>query len=170
MKLAVEFPSVSYREGPEGVARLAKAIEDVGYDQLDLFDHVVMGYRIEGREDARYAANMPILEALSENFRNRGKRMDEAIELLQAYWRDRQVDYDGTYYRSVAMGMESKPPQGGDLPIWLGGNSDAAFRRAGTYGAGWLASQVPDAEYAKRSMDAIKAAAVAAGRDSEALG
>ena len=44
MKLAVEFPSVSYREGPDGVARLARAIEDIGYDQLDMFDHVVMGH------------------------------------------------------------------------------------------------------------------------------
>ena len=44
MKLAVEFPSVSYREGAEGVVKLAKAIEDIGYDQLDMFDHVVMGY------------------------------------------------------------------------------------------------------------------------------
>jgi hypothetical protein len=44
MKLAVEFPSVMYREGPEAVARLARAIEDIGYDQLDMFDHVVMGF------------------------------------------------------------------------------------------------------------------------------
>jgi bifunctional non-homologous end joining protein LigD len=34
MKLAVEFPSVAYREGPTGVARLAKAIEDIGYDHI----------------------------------------------------------------------------------------------------------------------------------------
>ena len=44
MKLSVEFPSVAYREGPEGIIRLAKAIEDIGYDQLDMFDHVVMGF------------------------------------------------------------------------------------------------------------------------------
>ena len=49
MKLAVEYPSVAYREGPEGVARLARAIEDIGYDQLDVFDHVVMGFPLEGR-------------------------------------------------------------------------------------------------------------------------
>jgi hypothetical protein len=32
MKLAVEFPSVSYREGPEAVQRFARAIERIGYD------------------------------------------------------------------------------------------------------------------------------------------
>ena len=63
MKLAVEFPSVSYREGPAGVGKLAHAIEHIGYDQLDIFDHVVMGFPIEGR-DGRYPAKMPILEAL----------------------------------------------------------------------------------------------------------
>ena len=49
MKIAVEFPSVVYRDGPEGAVRLAKAIEDIGYDQLDMFDHVVMGHPTDGR-------------------------------------------------------------------------------------------------------------------------
>src|SRR5260370_39696269 len=43
MKLSVEFPSVSYREGPAAVATLARAIERIGYDHIDIFDHVVMG-------------------------------------------------------------------------------------------------------------------------------
>ena len=64
MKLTVEFPSVSYREGPPGVLRLARAIEQIGYDHIDMFDHVVMGYPIEGRPPGPYPAQMPILEAL----------------------------------------------------------------------------------------------------------
>ena len=64
MKLAVEFPSVSYREGGEGVVKLAKAIEDIGYDQLDMFDHVVMGYPTATRAAPMYPPQMPILEAL----------------------------------------------------------------------------------------------------------
>ena len=64
MKLSVEFPSVAYREGPEAVARLAKAIEDIGYDQLDIFDHVVMGYPAPSRAKPVYPPKMPILEAL----------------------------------------------------------------------------------------------------------
>jgi hypothetical protein len=35
MNLSVEFPSVSYREGPEGVLRFARAIEEIGYDHID---------------------------------------------------------------------------------------------------------------------------------------
>src|SRR5215468_9270701 len=64
MKLTVEFPSVSYREGPQGVMRLAQAIEQIGYDHSDMFDHVVMGFPMEGRPPGPYPAQMPILEAL----------------------------------------------------------------------------------------------------------
>lgn len=64
MKLAVEFPSVSYREGGAGVIRLAEGIEDIGYDQLDMFDHVIMGYPTEHRSAPRYPPEMPVLEAL----------------------------------------------------------------------------------------------------------
>lgn len=64
MKISVEFPSVAYREGPEGVARLARGIESIGFDQLDIFDHVVMGHPAEGREAGPYPARMPILEAV----------------------------------------------------------------------------------------------------------
>src|SRR5207237_998085 len=63
MKLAVEFPSVAYREGREGVVRMAQAIEAAGFDHIDMFDHVVMGYPIEGRAPGPYPAAMPILEA-----------------------------------------------------------------------------------------------------------
>ena len=231
MKLAVEFPSVAYREGPKLVASLAKGIEDIGYDQLDIFDHVVMGFDSDSRPISIYPAKMPILEALmtlsfaaavtkriglgtevlvlpqrqpvlvakqfasldtlssgrarcgigigwqaseyealGEQFDNRGKRMDEAIELMRACWRDEQIDFHGEHYQSIAMGMEPKPPQGADLPIWVGGNSSAAFRRVGSYGNGWLASQVTDIDFAKHAMDAIREAASAAGRDPDAIG
>ena len=64
MKLSVEFPSVSYREGGTGVVRLAKAIERIGFDQLDVFDHVVMGFPTPNRPAPMYPPKMPILEAL----------------------------------------------------------------------------------------------------------
>ena len=63
MKLSVEFPSVAYREGPDAVGKLARAIEEIGFDQLDMFDHVVMGYPAEGRQAPVYPPQMPIMEA-----------------------------------------------------------------------------------------------------------
>ena len=64
MKLSVEFPSVAYREGPDGIRRLARAIEEIGYDQLDMFDHVVMGFPTDTRPAPVYPPQMPIMEAL----------------------------------------------------------------------------------------------------------
>src|SRR5437867_4071670 len=64
MKLSIEFPSVSYREGPAAVARLARAIEEIGYDHIDMFVHVVMGFPMEGRAKGPYPAGMTIMQAL----------------------------------------------------------------------------------------------------------
>ena len=65
MKLAVEFPSVSHREGANLVARMAQGIEEIGYDHIDIFDHVVMGYDVAGRGKSLYSPKMPILEVVS---------------------------------------------------------------------------------------------------------
>ena len=65
MKLAVEFPSVSHREGAKMVARMAQGIEEIGYDHIDIFDHVAMGYDVEGRGKSLYSPKMPILEVVS---------------------------------------------------------------------------------------------------------
>src|SRR6185295_13333344 len=231
MKLSVEFPSVSYREGPAAVLKMGKAIEEIGYDHIDIFDHVVMGHPIAGRPPGPYNAAMPILEpfvtlgylaavtsrvtlgtevlvlpqreptlvakqvstldtlsggrvrlgigvgwqeseyeAMGADFHTRGARMDEAIALMRAYWGDPQVEYSGKHYRVHAMAMEPKPPQGGRLPIWIGGYSEAAFRRVGRLGDGWLASRVSDAEDARRALESIRRHAEAAGRDPASIG
>ncbi|HEV8471820.1 MAG TPA: LLM class F420-dependent oxidoreductase [Methylomirabilota bacterium] len=65
MKLSVEFPSVAYREGPDAVRRFARTLEQIGYDHIDVFDHVVMGFPVEGRAPSPYPGGMPILEALT---------------------------------------------------------------------------------------------------------
>lgn len=63
MKISVVFPSVLYREGPEGVATLIRAIEEIGFDELSMFDHVVMGHPTETRRAPFYSPTMPIMEA-----------------------------------------------------------------------------------------------------------
>lgn len=231
MKLAVEFPSVSYRDGPENVVRLAREVERIGYDQLDMFDHVVMGFPTDHREAPMYPPQMPILEALmtlafvasvtdriglgtevlvlpqrnptlvakqiatldvlsggrvrlgvgvgwqlaefealSEAFSTRGKRMDEAIEILRACWRDERIDFDSDFYRLDAIAMEPKPPQGAALPIWIGGHSPAALRRAGRLGDGWLATARGSDESLRSAKETILAHAEGAGRDPASLG
>ena len=231
MKLSVEFPSVSYREGGGAVIRLAQAIERIGFDQLDMFDHVIMGFPTGDRPAPMYPPKMPILEALmtlshiaavteriglgtevlvlpqrqpvlvakqvstldtlsggrvrlgvgvgwqeseydalEEDFHTRGRRMDEAIEVLRAYWGDTQVDHRGAFYSSTAMAMEPKPPQGRNLPIWIGGGAERALKRVGELGDGWLANAITEPAVAARCKAKIAAYAEAVGRDPNALG
>ena len=65
MKFSITFPSVLYREGPQGVLRLIQAIESIGFHEMNVLDHVVMGYELEGRDKPIYPAQMPLLEAFS---------------------------------------------------------------------------------------------------------
>ena len=229
--LSVEFPSISFREGPQAVIRMAEAIETIGYDALDVFDHVVMGHPREGRPKGPYPATMPILEAivmlsfaaavtsrvklgtevlvlpqrnpvllakqlstldtlsggrvrlgigvgwqasefeaLDESFSNRGKRNDDAMALMRACWRDEVIDHRSAHYTVDAMAMEPKPPQAERLPIWVGGNSEAAFRRVARLGDGWMASRITDAASAQAAFDSIARHAEAAGRDRSEIG
>ncbi len=64
MKLTVDYPSVAFREGPKKVLELGRALEEMGYDEIAVFDHVVMGYPTEDRRGPRYPPQMPILEAI----------------------------------------------------------------------------------------------------------
>src|SRR4029077_3091855 len=85
-------------------------------------------------------------EALGESFRDRGARMDEAIRLLRAYWTDAEVNLASAHYPTVSMAMEPKPPQGGRLPVWIGGGSGAADRPGGRppgVARGRLGARVP---------------------------
>ena len=74
------------------------------------------------------------IHALEESFQTRGARMDEAIRVLGRYRGDEKISATGRLLTTVAMAMEPKPPQGGRLPIWIGGNSASRTRRVGRFG------------------------------------
>ncbi len=64
MKLTVDYPSVAFREGPAKVLDLGRGLEEIGYDEIAVFDHVVMGYPADDRPPPRYPPQMPVLEAI----------------------------------------------------------------------------------------------------------
>lgn len=81
---------------------------------------------------------------LGQNFRNRGKRMDEAIQVLRTLWRGPRVaSYQGRYYRFENAVMDPQPLQPGGPPLWVAGESEAARRRAALLADGWH----PNARY-----------------------
>jgi probable F420-dependent oxidoreductase len=107
----------------------------------------------------------PEWRTLGLDTRTRGKRMDESLEIVSRLWREDAVDFDGVHFQLRGASIAPKPVQA-ELPIWIGGASDAAIRRTGRYGTGWLAG-VAGLDDIARVILAIREAAAAAGRTIE---
>jgi probable F420-dependent oxidoreductase len=67
-------------------------------------------------------------EALHAPFDHRGERLDEMIDLFRTVWRDDPATHDGRWYAFGAVHVQPQPAH--DVPIWIGGASAGAFRRA----------------------------------------
>jgi probable F420-dependent oxidoreductase len=74
---------------------------------------------------------------LGANFPDRAAVTDEAIEVLQALWREPITGYHGQFHHFEAVSMPAHLADG-EPPIWIGGNGAGAIRRAAKYGSGWL--------------------------------
>jgi len=74
-------------------------------------------------------------EALGQSFTDRGKRMDEILDLLRAAWGDDPTSFAGDTYRLDDIRFLPKPAH--HIPIWIGGGVEAAFRRAVEKGDGF---------------------------------
>lgn len=111
-------------------------------------------------------------ESLGLPFAERGRRMDEAIALIRRYWEEPFVTFAGEFFQAEAMAMDPKPVQPGGPPIWIGGDAEAALRRAGRLGDGWLAMANSDdvVPTAPGKLAIIRAAAEEAGRDPDTIG
>jgi len=81
-------------------------------------------------------------ETLGIAFSERGKLLDEHLEAMRALWTQDHPHYEGAHYRFDNIGFEPKPVRAG-VPIWIGGNSRAARRRAARLGDGWHVIDVP---------------------------
>jgi probable F420-dependent oxidoreductase len=75
--------------------------------------------------------------ALGYDFHNRGERLDEAIDLFRTAWSDDPVSFHGTFTSFDDVRILPKPSR--PIPIWIGGSSEPAYRRAATRGDGYQA-------------------------------
>jgi len=76
-------------------------------------------------------------EALGVPFEGRAARMDDQIRLLRRLWTERSFSDEGPDYRIVEAGIYPLPVQQ-PIPIWIGGFSAAAMKRAARIGDGWF--------------------------------
>jgi probable F420-dependent oxidoreductase len=75
-------------------------------------------------------------DSLNEDFSTRGKRQEEQVELLRMLWAEPVVDYKGKWHEVERAGLKPLPNR--RIPIWFGGFTDVAFRRAARTGDGFI--------------------------------
>jgi len=76
-------------------------------------------------------------EAVSVPWDHRGERTDEYLDVVMALWCEDPSSYSGTYYRLPSCNQHPKPVQDPHPPVHIGGESEAALRRAARRGQGW---------------------------------
>jgi probable F420-dependent oxidoreductase len=101
-------------------------------------------------------------DALGVPFQERGAILDETLEALRGVYDDTFVSFEGERYRYHEVGVAPKPVAG-EYPIWVGGNSKAAWRRAGRFGDGYI-PMANKAEQYGEIVSTIRQAAEEAGR------
>ncbi len=107
-------------------------------------------------------------EGLNEQFSNRGKRVEEQIELMRRFWTSPVITFDGKYHHVTEAGLNPLPIQR-PIPIWIGGTADVALERCGRIADGWfpLGRCTPEVI---TQIEKVHSAAEAAGRSPSAIG
>jgi probable F420-dependent oxidoreductase len=80
----------------------------------------------------------PEFRALGAPFQERGAATDEYISIIKALWMNEEASFDGQYFAFNKMRLAPRPVQQPQPPIWVGGNSRRAARRAAELGDGWV--------------------------------
>src|SRR5947207_6004104 len=104
----------------------------------------------------------PEWRTLNLDTKTRGRKTDEGLEIISRLWHEETVDFEGVHYKLSGATIAPKPVQS-DLPMWIGGSSEAAVRRTARFGTGWQAGPETPAQAAEM-VAAIKASAAAQGR------
>jgi probable F420-dependent oxidoreductase len=85
-------------------------------------------------------------DALGVSFESRGARTDETIDIMRRCWNDDPIDVSAPASGVKMVDMRAKPQPNRPIPIWIGGHSEPAYRRAVRLGDGWHgAFQSPEA-------------------------
>ena len=228
-QIGVVFPQTEIGADPQAVRDYAQAAEELGYEHLLAYDHVLGANALSrpgwpGPYDhthmfhepfvlfghlaglttrirlttgiiilpqrqtalvAKQAAEVDVLsggrlrlgvavgwnaveyEALGQNFRDRGVRSEEQVEVLRLLWTNPLVTFRGRWHRITDAGLNPLPVQR-PIPIWFGGGAEAVIARVGRLGDGWLPEFEPDDEGRAR-LERMRAHARAGGRDPHGI-
>ena len=103
-------------------------------------------------------------EAIGVPVNQRGSRSNEALEVINRLWTEKNVTFEGRYTRFSGVTLEPAPVQKPRPPIWVAGRKEPAMRRAAKYADGWLPYMYTP-EMLHESLTKIDAFGREAGRD-----
>jgi len=229
MKTGIVYPQIELQGDPEAVRRFGRAAEDLGYDHINAYDHVlgavhadrtppltgpyterdpfhdplIMFAYLAGLTDriefassvlvlpqrqtalvARQAADLDLMsggrfrlgvgtgwnyaeyDALGQDYAERGRRLDEQVPLLRRLWTEPVVSFEGAFHRLDRVALNPRPRR--SIPIWMGGRTEVAFRRAGQEGDGFMF--IGDLDRANEGWERIRHHLQQAGRDPASFG
>ena len=107
-------------------------------------------------------------EALGENWKTRGRKQEEQVQLMNRYWTERTVTFEGEFDRVAHAGVNPLPIQR-PIPVWFGGGVDAVLKRAAKYGQGWIPLGNPG-RTSMAMLEKLKGYLADEGRDPSAFG
>jgi probable F420-dependent oxidoreductase len=107
-------------------------------------------------------------EALGVDWKTRGARQAEQVEVLRRLWSGDVVSFIGRFHNLQDVSM-LPPPVQRPIPIWFGGTSDAVVARAARLGDGWMPIMAPDAQ-AEQKLAALREQLESFGRDPAKFG
>jgi probable F420-dependent oxidoreductase len=98
------------------------------------------------------------------DYRERGARMEEALQILRHAWMKPEVPFEGRFWRFPALTVHPRPVQSPHPPLWVAGVVDAAVDRAARLGDAWLCGPVQSLGRAKRCLETYHATCSRLGR------
>ena len=109
-----------------------------------------------------------------DTYAQRGAVTDEYIQLFKELWTKDEPEFQGEHYQLSGMGFMPKPVQKPHPPIWIGGHTNPAIRRAAEYGDGWMPISlrppaILDPEELAEKIARLRRLTVRAGRPEDAV-
>lgn len=122
---------------------------------------LTLGVSLGGRPEEYTALGVPL--------RQRPSRLEENLEVMRLLWTGRGVHYSGRYIRLEGATVEPRPLQPGGIPVYMGGASEPALRRAGRLAQGWVMGAMGGPEAFRSAWSRVVESARQAGRDPSSL-
>ncbi len=124
----------------------------------------------DGRLDVGFGVGWSAdeFEAVGVPMRGRGRRAEEALQVLESIWRDNPVEFEGRYFQVPESFIDLKPVQKPRPPIYMGAYTPATMNRVARLADGWIPTGVPLGAM-EQMFAGIKQAAAEAGRDPGSL-